>query len=116
MVEKIVDYKSLGKLIQKRRQQIGISQHVAAERLNLSVSFYSRVERGEKIASLETLVKIANCFELSLDYLLQESLTQNISGEVNAELAQIFIGKPQKRAELLIKWLRFFAENIDELV
>lgn len=115
MVDKIVDYKALGRRIQKRRLQLGISQSIAAEKLDLSTSFYSRVERGERVASLETLIKIANCFELSLDYLLQESLTQSVSNEVSAEFAQIFVDKPQDKAELLIRWLKVLSDNIDEL-
>jgi len=69
MADSVVNYKSLGERIQRRRQQLGLSQSGAAEKLELSTSFYSRVERGEKVASLETIIKIANIFELSLDYL-----------------------------------------------
>ena len=62
MADKIVDYRALGRRIQERRQQLGLSQIDAAEKLDISVSFFSRVERGEKVASLETIIKIARFF------------------------------------------------------
>ena len=114
--EKVVNYKALGKRIQKRRQHFGLSQSVAAEKLDLSTSFYSRVERGEKIASMETLIKIANFYEFSLDYLLQESLVSSISENTQAELTQIFVDKSSDETKCLLVWLKMLSENIDKLV
>jgi transcriptional regulator with XRE-family HTH domain len=115
MDNKIVDYKALGGRIQQRRRQLGLSQQDASEKLNLSISFFSRVERGEKIASLETLVKIANSFGLSLDYTLQESLEKTIPDELQIKLKQIFINKPPEQAERLLNWLKVLSDNIDHL-
>ena len=115
MAEKIINYKALGSKIQVRRRQLGMSQSDAAEVLDLSTSFYSRLERGERVASLETLIKISNCFDLSLDFLLKESLTQNVSDSQKAELAQACTGKSPSQAERLIKWLKMLSENIDRL-
>ena len=115
MLGKIVDYRALGERIQQRRQQLGISQQEAAEKLDLSTSFFSRVERGEKVASLETLIKIANVFEFSLDFLLQDSLDKTISEELQAEIAQIFNDKSTDQTRRLIEWLKVFSENMDRL-
>ena len=115
MADKVVDYKALGKRIQERRQQLGLSQIAAAERLDLSVSFYSRVERGEKVASLETLLKIVCFFGFSLDYLLQDSVGCGISGHLQAELAQIFTDKTPEQTKRLVSWLRMLSDNIDSL-
>ena len=115
MVAKNVNYVALGKRIHVRRQQLGLSQSAAAEKLDLSTSFYSRVERGEKVASLETLTKIANCFDSSLDFLLQDSLHQGVSESLRAELTQVFAGKKPEQCERLVKWLRVLSSNIDVL-
>jgi len=92
-----------------------MSQCEAAEMLDLSTSFFSRLERGERVASLGTLIKISNCFELSLDFLLQDSLVQNISEPQRVELAQACTGKSPSQAERLINWLKMLSENIDRL-
>lgn len=116
MIKKNVDYKALGERIQQRRQQLGLSQQSAAEKLDLSTSFFSRVERGEKVASLETLVKIANYFEFSLDFLLQDSLDKTASAILQAELAQVFIDKTPEQTRQLLNLLTVLSENMDKLV
>jgi len=115
MVDKFVNYKALGKRLQERRQQLEFSQSVAAEKLDLSTSFYSRVERGEKKASLDTLVKIANFYELSLDYLLMESLNLSVSNELQTELKQIFVDKSQENTDRLLNLIKLLSNNIDEI-
>jgi transcriptional regulator with XRE-family HTH domain len=115
MDEKNINYRALGERIQKRRRQLGLSQNSAAEMLDLSVSFYSRVERGEKIPSLETIIKIANGFEFSLDYLFQDSLKHGVSETLQAELSQVFNGKTPKQTRKLMNWLKMLSKNIDSL-
>ena len=115
MNDKIVNYRALGERIQQRRQQLGLSQQEASEKLDLSTSFFSRVERGEKVASLETLIKIAIFFGFSLDFLLQDSLEKSISDKLQAELSQIFTDKSPEQIERLIEWLKVMSENIDRL-
>ncbi len=115
MESKAIDYRALGARVQQRRQQLGLSQQYVAERLDLSTSFYSRVERGEKVASLETLVKIVNFYDFSLDFLLQDSLNKTVPGELQAELTQIFKGKTPEQVKHLIEWLKVLSENIDRL-
>ena len=115
MTDKNVDYKALGERIQKRRLQLGLSQQDASERLNLSTSFFSRVERGEKVASLETLIRIANYFGFSLDFLLQDSLDNAVTNMIQVELAQIFTDKTPEQAARLVEWLKVLSENFDRL-
>ena len=49
-------------------------QEDLAEKTDLSSVYVGMLERGEKTASLETLVKIANALEVSSDILLKEVL------------------------------------------
>jgi transcriptional regulator with XRE-family HTH domain len=115
MADRIVNYKAFGEKIQQRRLQLGLTQSEAAEKLDLSISFFSRVERGEKVASLETVIKIANFFEFSLDFLLQDSIKKNVFDNLQIELTQIFIDKSPKQSELLIDWLKMLSENINRI-
>ena len=71
---KDIDYYELGKRIQLRRKDLGLSQEAAAERCGISPSFYSNIERGIKIMSLETFVSICKTFSISADYLLSDEL------------------------------------------
>ena len=115
MVNKIVDYKALGKRIQQQRQKLGLSQQDASEKLNLSTSFYSRVERGEKVASLETIIRIANYYELSLDFLFKDSLKVRLPDGLMIDIAQIFVDKTPAQSERLVTWLKMLSDNINRL-
>lgn len=71
---KDIDYYELGRKIKIRRKELGLSQEAAAEKCNISLSFYSNIERGVKIMSLETFVSICKNLSISSDYLLNEEL------------------------------------------
>lgn len=69
-----MDYYEIGQKIRKTRENIGISQEKAAEQCGISPSFYSNIERGVKVMSLETFVTICKTFSISADYLLSDNL------------------------------------------
>ena len=111
----VVDYQALGAKIKSRRQALGLTQERVSEKLDLSESFYSRVERGERVISVETLIKIANYFNLSLDYLLLDSTRVSASEKVQTELDLIFSGMDPQQSSYLLELLKVHAENIDRL-
>lgn len=59
--------------LRQLRQQRGISQLKLAMDLNLNQNSISRYERGEREADYATLVKFANYFGVSIDYLLEQT-------------------------------------------
>ena len=52
------------------RLQKGMTQQMVADYLNYTVVAYSRYETGERMPSIDTLVSIADCFQVTLDYLV----------------------------------------------
>jgi len=73
-----MDYRAMGEQIRKCRKALRLSQREIAEQIDISVSFLGHIERGTRKASLETIVKIANVFQISTDVLLIDSLTKPI--------------------------------------
>ena len=69
-----LDYIEIGRRIRRCREELAISQEAAAERCGISPSFYSNIERGIKIMSLETFVSICQAFSVSADYLLKDMM------------------------------------------
>ena len=65
---------TIGKNIRKYRNQRKLRQDQLAEKTDLSTNYIGMVERGEKIPSLETFLKIANALEVSADMLLADVL------------------------------------------
>lgn len=81
-----MDFTGLGLRIKKRRKSLNMTQERLAETTNISISFLGHIERGSRKASIDTLVKIANALDISMDILLQESLT--ISAQVEGKAAE----------------------------
>lgn len=71
---KTFDAKALGARICRIRQEYGLQQKEAAERVNISLSYYGNIERGKRTPSLDILVRIANGLGVGTDTLLRDSL------------------------------------------
>ncbi len=56
--------------LKEQRRLYGITQREMAERLGISQPSYIRYEQGTAEPSQENLVKIADIFDVSIDYLL----------------------------------------------
>ena len=56
--------------LKELRQQKGISQLKLAMDLSMNQNTISRYETGEREADYKTLIKIADYFKVSIDYLL----------------------------------------------
>ncbi len=72
-----IDYKKIGARIQYSRTLLGISQEALAEAATVSRVYISALERGEKGASLETIIDIANSLRITTDDLLADYLSEN---------------------------------------
>lgn len=66
--------KTLGKKIQKYRFEKNLTAEKMAEEIEMSTSMIREIERGNKLPSLPTFVKIANFLEVSADELLCDSV------------------------------------------
>ncbi len=69
-----MDYKDLGARVRAMRRQMALTQEQLAEKIGISASFLGHIERGTRVASLETLVALCNVLNVSPVYLLTASL------------------------------------------
>ena len=69
-----MDGNSIGTNIRKYRLEKKMKQDELAERAGLSTNYIGMVERGEKIPSLETFIKILNALDVSSDMVLCDEL------------------------------------------
>ena len=74
-----MDKKAFGKQLQRYRERAGYSQETLAEKIECSSIFISFMERGEKTPGLDTLVKLANALDVSVDILLGKELNHYTS-------------------------------------
>lgn len=62
-----------GKLLAKLRKEKGLLQKEVAKHLNMTVATVSNYEKGVHLPDLNTLVILADFFDVSTDYLLQRT-------------------------------------------
>lgn len=63
-------YYETGRRVRQRRQELDMTQGKLACKVGVSGSFIGHIERGEKKASIETLVMLCECLDVSADWLL----------------------------------------------
>lgn len=68
----IIGEASIGHRIRKRRKQLGLSLRKLAGMTDVSASFLSQVERGQANTSISTLRRIAEAFDVSILYFLED--------------------------------------------
>ncbi|MBR1820565.1 MAG: helix-turn-helix transcriptional regulator [Clostridia bacterium] len=73
-----MDYAKLGARVRQQRVLNRLTQEQLAEKTGVSSSFIGHIERGEKKASVETVVALCNAMDISPSVLLQDSLTDAV--------------------------------------
>ena len=71
-----MDYKKLGSTIAARREELGLSQAALARQVGVDRSHVSHIENGTKVASAETLKRVAVVLGLSAEDVLGTDMTQ----------------------------------------
>lgn len=69
-----MNYEDLGKRIRECRKHKKLTQEQLAEMTGISASFLGHIERGSRVASIDTLVALCNALSVKSDYLLADSL------------------------------------------
>ena len=65
-----MDYILMGERIRRYRLKMGLTQEQLAEQIDLSASFLGHIERGSRVASLDTLMRLCKALEITPNDLL----------------------------------------------
>ena len=79
MNDNIINKLIFGKKIKAKRERLNLTQYALADTIGVSQNFLGDIERGKKLPSLETLIKLSNTLKISLDSLFAESLDNFVS-------------------------------------
>ena len=91
---------TIGKNIRKYRLMKKFRQEDLAEKAGLTTNYIGMVERGEKMPSLETFIKILNALEVSSDMVLTDVLETGYTVKnsiLNKKLAEL---APEDRSKI----------------
>ena len=84
-----MDLTLLGNRIRIAREKKGITQETLAERVNISPSHISVIERGVKTARIDTVARIANELDVSADYLLQDLVKRSRESQLLSSIMEL---------------------------
>lgn len=77
MEDHLINYKSIGKQIQKARIKQNLTQEYISEKLDVTPAHISKIENGKGKLSLSLLINIANLLNVSANYLLSDNLVHS---------------------------------------
>ncbi len=68
----LIDYAMLGRRVRAARLTMGLTQAELSERLNVSPSFMGHIERGSRVTSVDTFVRLCNELHVYPSFLLAD--------------------------------------------
>lgn len=108
-----MDKVAVGQRIRELRQEKGFSRHALAEKAGTGEVYLGEIERGLKMPSLNTFIRIVEALDVSADYLLRDELTSGkeyVFDEVTQKLKTL-TPKQRKTARDI---LDAYINNLDE--
>ena len=105
-----MDLKAVGQRIKEAREEKGLTQEDLAAIVDLSPTHVSVIERGLKVAKLDTFVAIANALDVSADSLLIDVVTRSTTGVTN-ELSESLAKLPLKEKRKILKAVKVLVEE-----
>jgi len=93
-----LDYNIIGERLKKARIKKGLTQEQLAEKIDVSIAFLSRVERGSSHINLKRLNQICDILEVSEGYVLNgaDSKQENYLSKEFSELLKKCSPEKQK--------------------
>ena len=105
-----MDLKAVGQRIKEAREAKGFTQEDLAAIVDLSPTHVSVIERGLKVAKLDTFVAIANALDVSADSLLIDVVTQS-TNRVTNDLSELLMKLPLKEKRKILKAVKILIEE-----
>lgn len=109
----VLNYISLGARIKQVRQERNMTQAELGEACSLSTSYIGHIERGSRTLSVETLFKIATVLNVSLDFLVSDSMSNyhSIFTTIDSQLKN----QDKNKVATFTKIVKVLADNINNI-
>ena len=109
-----LDYNIIGQRIKKARQNKHLTQEDLAEKLDVSVAFLSRIERGSSHINLKRLNQLCGLLDVSEGYLLNGASSSS-ENYLDKEFSDLFKNVSPAKQRLIYDIAKTIADsNLDE--
>lgn len=107
------DTVSVNEKIRKVRESKAWSQEQMAEKLNMSLNGYAKIERGETKLYLDKLEQIAQVFDIDVIELMQSD-GKNICFQIESPLGSVYQGVGETQLSIEIERLKLALSHANE--
>ena len=107
------DTVSVNEKIRKVRESKAWSQEQMAEKLNMSLNGYAKIERGETKLYLDKLEQIAQVFDIDVVELMQSD-GKNICFQIESPLGSVYQGGGETQLSIEIERLKLALSHASE--
>jgi transcriptional regulator with XRE-family HTH domain len=119
----------IGERIRFEREKHGLSREAFAEIVGLSPFYIGQIERDERNMSIETLIRICDALNVSIDYILKgyikymenisvmETVESNYSEEMDSEIKELLSllsGTSKKNISLINDMIKLLLPNLEK--
>ena len=104
---------SVNEKIRKIREAKDWSQEQMAEKLNMSLNGYAKIERGESKIYLDKLEQIAQVFDIDIIELMQSD-GKNICFQIESPLGSVYQGGEETQMLIEIERLKLALSHANE--
>lgn len=101
---------ALGTRIRQERLNQNLTQEQLAEKLNVSTTYMGYIERGERTLTLSKLIDLANLLDVSIDYLLMDSISSSPSSREKLWL-KLLSSAPEAEQELILEMAKLILKH-----
>ena len=105
-----VDYVIIGQRLKNARLEAKLTQQELAEKMNLSVAFISRIERGSSHVNLKRLTEFCSILGISEGDILN-GVSNVADNYLTAEFSEILDKCSPKKQKLIYKLSKLIAED-----
>lgn len=105
-----LDFNIIGERLKKARLEKHLTQENVAEKLDVSVAFLSRIERGSSHINLKRLTEICDILGVSEGYILN-GVSSTSKNYLNTEFTSLLSSCSKDKQKLIYKIAKAIAED-----
>ncbi len=105
-----IDYNVIGSRIKKARLAKKLTQEELAEKVNVSIAFLSRIERGSSHINLKRLNQLCSLLDVSEGYILNGT-SSNSSQYLNKEFSELLKNCSPEKQKMIYNVAKAIAES-----
>ncbi len=108
----MLDKNEIGKRLREARLEKGYTQQAVVKMAGIGTMYLGEIERGLKMPSLSSFVKIIEALEVSADYVLRDELSAG-QNYIYDELTQRLNGLTPKQRKAAVEILDAYLRNLE---